>query len=222
MLLGPVEPRGGKSQEVMLGGITTEALLEHAHSFEAMNGLAIRNTLIPYRGLPLHDPAGYIIAYHQIINPKGGDVLAFAVAIENEEAITDINSSYDLGVVFASSLLRAHMPSGTMPVISSFDGDRSVHNLIESYLHGSMKRSIKKLTSNSDLIHPELDSAVEIFLTHYQKVEPTFLQDDADEVRRGCHDFLSVVALLEDGPSLLRQYLGRTGVLRRLIGRHHR
>lgn len=223
MILPSHERPGPASPEGVLHGITGEKLLVHARSFESMNDLAMRNTLIPYRGLPLNDPAGYIIAYHRIINPRGADVVAFAQALEQNQAVLDINTSYDLGVVFASSLLRRYPPPGGLPVVALFDNESGTQALIEKYLHASQNRPVSRLTANDAYIHKDLRKAVEIFLEQCRRVEPGLMRDGADEVRRGCHDYFGVIALLEakqeERPRVLNRYLGRTSLLQR-IRRH--
>jgi hypothetical protein len=199
--------------EPLLSALTPLLIQRHAYELTNLDAIAIRDTLVPHSGLPLHDPAGYLMAYRKVITPS---------SVENPAGIFDgnplasLSSSYDLGVVFGSSLLRrAHMESGALlPAVQSEELDIDGRRLIERYLHDAYETPVGQMVGNNTG-HPELTQAVELFSAHCNEVVPELMAGGSDELKRGCHDLLSIVALLEaenteEQNRLMRIFLGRT------------
>lgn len=196
----------------VLSSITTDMLRQHLGELSELDRRALLDTLIPHRHLPTYHPAGYIIAYHDALlgkdappDPDAGDL----------EAKVDVSSSYDLGVVFGCSLYAKTLKDGkAVPPITDFNQQNL--SLVETYLEKSHHQTVKKLGSNDN---KNLANALDVFIARCRTVVPdlVFDESDAGELRRGCHDYLSIVALLEadqsQQPSLLRRFLGRSSIL---------
>lgn len=159
-----------------------ELIETHLAQFSTLDRHGLLDTLVPHRTLPEHDPARHVIESHRLDH-------------DNEPAT--LQSSYDLGVVFARSLYQKalqesdHLP----PTISDFDEDKKA--LVDHYLAQTSRKDVKELTAFDQDFNAYPRRAVDLFCARCEVVVPDLLLDGNDEVARGSHDYLSVVSLIE-------------------------
>ncbi|HVW23539.1 MAG TPA: hypothetical protein VHB51_03620 [Candidatus Saccharimonadales bacterium] len=174
-----------------------DVIYGHLETISQMDQRLLLATLVPHRDLPGFDPAGYIIARH------------------NQDANLDagLRTTYDLGVVFGRSLLR-YASTGNMelPVVSG-ELDPDKQRLIDDYLAASKHTTVPNLTRNEVRLNAELYEAINLFAKRCETIVPHLMLSGRDELRRGFHDFLSVVTLLETDTA------AQASTLRRLLGR---
>ncbi|MDB5175947.1 MAG: hypothetical protein JWM81_805 [Candidatus Saccharibacteria bacterium] len=151
----------------------------HLKNLGSMDSTALVHMLLPHRLLPNHDPAGYLISVH---NSQTDD-------------ISEIRSSYDLGVTFGRSLAHSfHRDKGILPVVSDFDASNK--KMVDTYLARSRKIPVSELIRNSGRTHADIYRAAEIFKLRCIMVVPHLMMEPND-VTRGCHDYFSIIRLLE-------------------------
>jgi len=192
--------------------LTPKVLAEQRATFESLGVDALVNTLVPHRALPDYSVARYLIE----CNADGRHIFS------------QLNEAYDLGVVFARSLvLRAldqenKLHEGEpgyakrdLPVITSFneEGKRAV----DTYLNKSKRRSANKLTSRLEGQDANISQTISWFAEYCQKKIPRLMRHDGQaRVAHGFHDYLSAVTLLEtpeqQRPEAMLQLLGRSGL----------
>lgn len=194
----------------IMGLLTLVVLKQQLADFSGLDRRALLDTLVPHRDLPDHDPAGFIIAYHHDAQAK---ITGSAESIDDEAvSLVDVDSSYDLGVVFGSSLLRRAMPEGqTLPVISEdFNPDKK--QVVVKYLDKSRNQPLKRLISHDSHDNKNLTKALELFAEKCKVIVPDLMIDGEEELQRGLHDYLSVITLLEiskdQQATTLRRVLG--------------
>jgi len=175
--ISPVGPEGGD-----LPSLNRDIFQEHLRRLSIMNRDALLNTLVPHRNLPSFDPARYIIE-HQNGSLNNDDI--------------DINTGYQLGVVFGRSLMSraVNAAHNDMPTISDFDIAKKL--LVDSYLDRASHTSLQRLTRLDSTLHPKLEQAVDLFCNMCLTKVPDLMLDGEEAVRRGVHDYLSVYSLLE-------------------------
>lgn len=171
--------------------ISLDVLRHQLRDFSTMDRRALMETLVPYRELPLHDPAGFTIAAHR----RG---LSDSMARLSEMTDIDLNSSYDMGVVFASGLVRQSLQGhDDLPVISDFANDKK--DQVEAYLRRAAYHSPRDTISRHRELNDQLAAAVELFADHCKVFVPDLIiGDGAAELRRGYYDYLQVVNLLDE------------------------
>ncbi len=197
----------------IIGLLSREVLQQHMAEIERLDQSALLNTLIPNRNLPPHDPAGHIIAHHARLGTDN----------------VHVNDAYDLGVVYARSLLTHAWPKDRLlPVISNFDIERKT--VVNNYLTASKKVPVLILTRNDDPEFKNLNTAVALFAKRCESIVPHLMFDGDQAVLRGVHDYFSVVTLLEaseqDQRNAYRRLIGRVSlgerILRLATMGHHR
>ena len=191
--------------ENVTGFIDRASIEAQLKDFSRMNGQAMLDTLVPHQELPSVDPAAYVIRYHRGISG--------AAQVGETDPQPTFESTYDLGVVFGRSLLRRSVPdSADIPIINQ-DLYPNKLTLVDKYLEESANRSVRKLVSNDDLINKHLKSAVKIFIKRCESELGYLMIDGSDELERGFHDYLSVIALLDtpraEEANILRRVLGK-------------
>lgn len=179
--------------------INRDAISTHLATVSRLDKRALMDTLVPHRALPMHDPGRYVIEAHRPGELNGS---------------VRLDSSYELGVVFARSLLRsatAGEEGYIPPVVSQFDEAKK--QLIDDYLRQAPHRKASNLTKMDWQIHPYLERAVELFCRRCDVVVPELMLEGDEEVKRGVHDYLSVITLLEsDTENQRRNFYKRLGV----------
>lgn len=167
----------------IIGLLTRDILFDQLEDMSNLNKDALIATLIPNRHLPQHDPAGYIIARH-------------AKLTNTDDVIEAINTTYDLGVVYARNLVIKARPAHALPpVISNFDV--SVKNLVDQYLVHSKDVPIAVLIRREDPKYTDLNNATEVFAQRCRTVIPQYMIDGDAAMLRGVHDYISAVTLIE-------------------------
>lgn len=193
----------------VFGSITPEVLREQLREISVMDRHALLQTLTPHRELPGYDPAGYIIGFH-----KGANFSK----VENDSTTAssyDVNTGYDLGVVFGRLLLTKSQPDDYLsPVISKWGEEQK--SLVEDYLMRSKSTSVKKLTSNDSIANPDLVNAIHAFIDRCKAIVPDLTFEGTEELERGIHDYLSVMSILDVGE---RNPAEQISMQRRMLGR---
>jgi len=186
----------GEPDPNIMGLLTLVVLKQQLADFSGLDRRALLDTLVPHRDLPSHDPAGFIIAYHHDTQQQAASLVEDEAAVA-PAGLVEVDSSYDLGVVFGSSLLRRALPEGhTIPVISEdFNPDKKY--LVVKYLDKSKHQPLKRLTSHDSHDNKNLAKASELFAEKCKLIVPDLMIDGEEELQRGLHDYLSVVTLLE-------------------------
>jgi hypothetical protein len=100
-------------------------------------------------------------------------------------------------------------------VVSEFNDTRK--QLVDSYLQEANRLHAAGVAYCEEQLHPDLHRAVVLFSQRCSVIMMHIMIDGEGEVLRGCHDYLSVVALLEaptdqSANRLLLQSLGRVGL----------
>ncbi len=134
------------------------------------------------------------------------------------EGIKATLTAYDLGVLF-SSILIFNQNKEEVPLISSFNLETK--NLVDDYLKKSKNKSIRSLTRYDKKNYPMLEEAVSAYIKKCSSDLPhVMLKPDSEtRVRRGVHDFLSVITILsvaehKDQIEALKTSLGRFAIKR--------
>jgi hypothetical protein len=195
--------------------ISADAIARHLGELSALDGQALLDSLSPHKLLPIEDPAGYLIATRENRRLKNENIDLFV----KKEAITinhlDLISCYDIGVVFARSLLRRvmHDEGKTLPIISGIFNSGN-KNMIDTFLDLSRKAPIESLMKNDRAMNTELVASVETFINRAKITMPGLHDDGAEELIRGCHDYICVVSLLEADEAqqheLVERFIGRS------------
>ena len=172
------------------------SILHHLDIISSLDKNGLSNTLAPHRELPIYDPASYIISHN------------------------GATETYSLGVVFARSLVKTTLPEDySLPVISEFDETKK--QLVDNYLRYSERISAEYLIRNGSILHADIYKAIDLFAKRCEVIVPALMLDGSEQLMRGCHDYLSVLALLESHQStesrVMRSALGKLS-LRHQIG----
>ncbi len=185
--------------------LSDAVLKEHLGLMSSLDRNGLLNTLVPNHVLPLEDPARALIEF----NHKG----------DSQDRV-DIETGYDLGVVFGRQLAKLAEAQGLsqdylLPVISPDDENRK--KLVESYLNRSKERPLKRLILNDNDLNINLPWAIDAFSRRCELVCPDkMLANGREQVQRGVHDYLSVITLLETPSGFqknqLRRQLGAIGL----------
>jgi hypothetical protein len=179
---------------------TPDVLRQQLEDISYLDQHALLDTLVPHRQLPTFDPAGYILAQRERISDDK----------------VNVKTSYDLGVVFGRSLLDRALPKDLdHPVVSEFNDARK--QLVDSYLQDANRLHSAGVAYYEEQLHPDLHRAIALFSQRCSVIMPHIMFDGEADVLRGCHDYVSVVALLEapteqSANRLLLQSLGRVGL----------
>lgn len=205
----PEHPPG----EEVVGLLTHDVLKEQLNVFRRLNGDALINTLVPHRDLPDFSVARYLIAQN---------------AGENGPT-AELNEAYDLGVVFARSLVIRALPEGRdLPVITE-EFNAEGKQLVDRYLDESRKRPLHKLTRRLEDRGPyaDIDFTVNWFADHCQQHVPHLMFNGGkDAIMHGFHDYISAVTLIEAPAETRRtafsRLLGGLGITGRMHYGGHR
>jgi hypothetical protein len=158
---------------------------------------AMLDELVPHRYLPDYDPAAYVIRANNESN-----------ATEKGVAV---HTSYDLGVVFGRSLMaKAAKRAGALLPIIDDESSTAKRMAVDRYLQRSTRTPLQKLLRHDDKIHPDIPDAGEAFAQRCRVVliDKVFRREDLESLRRGLHDYLSVIDILE-APDNERSHIRR-------------
>lgn len=189
---GRETPENFSPGDGILGLLKYDVLQAHLEEISHLDQTALMTTLLPHRHLPSFDPAGYVIAHH---------------SLEPQEHI-QVNSTYDLGVVFASSLFeRARSKDQLKPVVSEFDAEK--RQVVDEYLLAAANTPVDILIRKDDPAVKYINNAVNLFAHRCKVIVPHLMLDGKEALFRGAHDYLSVVSLLEAPKEYQRLVFGR-------------
>ena len=193
-----------------------ELVEEHLAVLSVLDRGALLNTLVPHRTLPDEDVGGYIIKNSQQTTKPSTEF--------------DIRTAYDLGVVFARSLMikiARRDGSYLLPIIGKEDVQKK--ELIDTYLSEARRTPITKLISYDSSLSPYLEQAIGLFYKKCEVTIPDKVLDGPEVLRRGIHDYFSVISLIEaEGREQQARRLSRrlgknvlSSMFGRLFGRSH-
>ena len=164
----------------VIGLLKRDVLEEQLKEISSLDQRALLDTLTPNRNLPSFDPAGYVIASHK----------------EKQSELVQINTTYDLGVVFGRSLLmRAWLVDSDLPAITDFNPERKA--LVDTYLEEARHIPVATLTRRDDPKFHDINHAVKLFAKRCNVIMPHMMMDGSEGMLRGFHDYISAVTLLE-------------------------
>ena len=175
-----MQPRPGDEITSLL---TRDILKDHLRMIGQLDGSRLLSTLVPHQVLPDFDPAGHVIARHSFGLKKS----------------TAVDESYDLGVVFARSLVKRVAPDGKFDNVVS-DIYPARRQVVNDYLERARYVPVEALTRRGDPQFKELNRSVLLFARRCETLLPDLMLDGDEEMLRGVHDYLSVLTLLETEP----------------------